>query len=111
MSGVWKFNPNGVLNLEENPLAETSYPGPSSGHKVLVHSESNETISSYEQLEAKLLHLGWLVYSRNQHIRQYHRSHNTSDLITLPVSFRSMRTTHMYDIVVKTRSAFQVRDA
>ncbi|KAG0587382.1 hypothetical protein KC19_2G160600 [Ceratodon purpureus] len=112
MSGVWKFNPNGVLNLVDNPLAASSCPGPCSGTKILVHSASNETMSSYEQLDAKLLELGWHAYSRNQFIRQYHRSYYTSDLITLPeLSFGSIRTTHMYDIVVKTRSAFQVRDA
>jgi hypothetical protein len=111
MSGVWRFNPNGVLNLVENPLAESSSPGPSSGHKILVHNASNETMASYEQLDLKLLELGWQPYLKSRFIRQYHISFNTSDLITLPLSFGNIRTTHMYDIVVKTRSAFQVRDA
>lgn len=110
-SGVWKFQSDGVISVEENPVADTSIPGPSMGRKVLLYSATNEYISNLEQLDAKLFGLGWREYFRNKYVRQYHRSDDTCDLITLPVLFRNIRTTHMYDIVVKTRSAFQVRDA
>lgn len=63
MSAVWKFESNGVVTRVENPLAESSSPGPSSGDKILVHIASNETMSSYENLDAKLLELGWQSYS------------------------------------------------
>ena len=111
MSGVWEFDERGVARVVENPLAETSFPGPASGHKMLVHVASNERMRSYEQLDAKMLELGWHPYADGDPAsKQYHRSPNTPDLITLPISFHSIRTTHMYDIVFKTRYAFLVQD-
>jgi len=111
MSGVWSFDSNGVYHLDDNPVEETSIPGPAMGHKVLVHKATNTTMTSYEQLENKLYSHGWYPYARNEEMRQYHRGDHSVDLITLPAYFSDLRTTDMYDVVVKTRSAFEVRDA
>lgn len=104
------FDSDGVYSLVDNPLAENSNPGPAMGRKVLVHRATNVTMATYDKLNDKLLELGWCPYFQNQHVQQYHRSDDKPDLITLPSFFCDIRTTHMYDIVVKTRSAFEVRD-
>lgn len=111
MSGVWIFDSDGVFRLDKEPLVEVSSPGPAMGHKVLVYKATNASMSSYDQLNENLLKLGWKPYYQNDWIRQYHRGDHNPDLITLPSFFCDLRTTHMYDIVVKTRSAFEVRNA
>ncbi|KAG0556551.1 hypothetical protein M758_11G060000 [Ceratodon purpureus] len=107
MAGVWYFN-DGVAKLVPNPYASRNSP-----RKILVHRPSNEMMTNFEQLDAKLLGLGWHPYygDATTPMRQYHLCSCTSDLLTLPPTFNSLRTVHMYDIVVKTRSTFQVRDA
>ncbi len=118
MAGVWVFK-DGVTRLVQNPLTE-SVDGTGSvaqrQKKVLVYLPTNETISNYEDLEEKLLKLGWKPYldggdAAVHQLRQYHKSSCTLDLISLPHNFANFKTMHMYDIVVKNRNAFEVRDA
>jgi hypothetical protein len=108
MAGVWYFK-DGVARNVPNPFNDAGH------RKILVHCPSNEIITSFEQLDEKLLSLGWHPYNNGQRDderrRQYHLCACSPDLLTLPATFNGMCTMHMYDIVVKTRSTFQVRDA
>ncbi|KAJ6889938.1 flowering-promoting factor 1-like protein 3 [Populus alba x Populus x berolinensis] len=111
MSGVWVFK-NGVVRLVENPGAESqdgSRQGSSVRRKVLVHSPSNEVITSYAILERKLYSLGWERYYDDPDLLQFHKR-STVHLISLPKDFNKLRSMHMYDIVVKNRNMFEVRD-
>ncbi|KAG6731823.1 hypothetical protein I3842_01G148100 [Carya illinoinensis] len=111
MSGVWVFK-SGVVRLVENPAAESlegSQQGSYARRKVLVHTPSEEVITSYAVLERKLLSLGWEPYYEDADIFQFHRR-ATVHLISLPKDFNRFRSLHMYDIVVKNRNMFEVRD-
>lgn len=111
MSGVWVFK-NGVVRLVENPGADSldgGRQGSSRGRKVLVHLQSNEVITSYAVLERKLLALGWERYYDDPDLLQYHKR-STVHLISLPKDFNKFKSMHMYDIVVKNRNVFEVRD-
>ncbi|GMH08318.1 hypothetical protein Nepgr_010158 [Nepenthes gracilis] len=111
MSGVWVFK-NGVVRLVENPGAEApdgSRQGSSRRQKVLVHVPSNEVISSYANLEEKLVELGWERYYDDMDLLQFHKR-LTVHLISLPKDFNKFKSMHMYDIVVKNRNMFEVRD-
>lgn len=103
MSGVWVFK-NGVVRLVENPGE------PSSVHrKVLVHTPSNDVITSYSLLERKLSSLGWERYYDDPDLLQFHKR-STVHLISLPKDFSKFKSMHMYDIVVKNKNSFHVRD-
>ncbi|KAL7104962.1 hypothetical protein ACP275_07G015100 [Erythranthe tilingii] len=102
MSGVWVFK-NGVLRLVENPS------DCSSRRKLLVHVASGEAITSYSVLERKLFCLGWERYYDEPELLQYHKR-STVHLISLPRDFNKFKSIHMYDIVVKNRNEFEVRD-
>ena len=106
MSGVWVFK-NGVVRLVENPGAD-SVQG-SSKRKVLIHTPSNEVITSYSVLESKLTSLGWERYYDDPDLLQFHKR-STIHLISLPKDFSKFKSMHMYDIVVKNRNTFEVRD-
>ncbi|KAJ4870930.1 Flowering-promoting factor 1 [Raphanus sativus] len=106
MSGVWVFK-NGVIRLLENLGAETNID--KAKRKVLVYTPSNEVITSYSQLQRHLYALGWERYYKEPHLLQYHKA-STVHLISLPTDFSRFRSMHMYDIVVKNRNMFQVRD-
>lgn len=112
MGGVWVFK-NGVVRLVENPGAEPldgNRQGSSSARrKVLVHVPSNEVITCYEDLESKLLSLGWERYYDDPDLLQFHKR-STVHLISLPRDFNKFKSIHMYDIVVKNRNMFEVRD-
>ncbi|KAF5465490.1 hypothetical protein F2P56_015496 [Juglans regia] len=111
MSGVWVFK-SGVVRLVENPSAESldgSRQGSNARRKVLVHTPSEEVITSYAVLERKLLSLGWEPYYEDADIFQFHRR-ATVHLISLPKDFNRFKSMHMYDIVVKNRNMFEVRD-
>ncbi|PPD66525.1 hypothetical protein GOBAR_DD36601 [Gossypium barbadense] len=112
MSGVWVFK-NGVVRLVENPGAEPldgNRQGSSSARrKVLIHVPSNEVITCYEDLESKLLSLGWERYYDDPDLLQFHKR-STVHLISLPRDFNKFKSIHMYDIVVKNRNMFEVRD-
>ncbi|KAJ0987777.1 hypothetical protein J5N97_006133 [Dioscorea zingiberensis] len=119
MSGVWVFSNNGVLRLIEKPnrqvLEEAS--GVSNGQAIvgrnstLVHVATGQVVESHEELEVHLRELGWVPYISNKpELIQYHRSHASLDLISLPKRFADLRSIHMYDIAFKNRSAFIVRD-
>ncbi|CDP19536.1 unnamed protein product [Coffea canephora] len=99
MSGVWVFR-NGVLRLVENP---------GDSRKALVHVPSNEVITSYAVLERKLSALGWERYHDDPELLQFHKR-STIHLISLPKDFSKFKSMHMYDIVVKNRNEFEVRD-
>ncbi|XP_059630434.1 flowering-promoting factor 1-like protein 3 [Cornus florida] len=103
MSGVWVFK-NGVVRLVENG-AECS----SGRRKVLVHVPTNEVITSYAELEGKLSSLGWERYYDDPDLLQFHKR-STVHLISLPKDFNRFKSMHMYDIVVKNRNMFEVRD-
>lgn len=107
MSGVWVFK-NGVVRLVENPGAD-SLQGSNGRRKVLVHTPSDEVISSYAVLERKLFSLGWERYYDDPDLLQYHKR-STVHLISLPKDFNRFKSMHMYDIVVKNRNLFEVRD-
>ncbi|GER30591.1 flowering promoting factor-like 1 [Striga asiatica] len=101
MSGVWVFK-NGVVRLVENA-------GEWHGKKMLVHLPSNEVITSYSVLESKLSSLGWERYYDDPDLLQFHKR-STVHLISLPKDFIKFKSIHMYDIVVKNRNEFEVRD-
>ncbi|PKA65431.1 Flowering-promoting factor 1-like protein 3 [Apostasia shenzhenica] len=114
MSGVWVFK-NGVVRLVENPggrQGSDGHGGSSSGsrRKVLVYVPTNEIINSYEMLERKLNELGWERYRSDSTLLQLHKR-SSVHLISLPPDFSRFSTVHMYDIVVKSRNDFEVRDA
>ncbi|KAL5983814.1 Flowering-promoting factor 1-like protein 1 [Asimina triloba] len=110
MSGVWVFNDNGVLRLMEPGMdAMEGRQSMSARRKVLVHTPTNEVISSYSCLESKLLGLGWERYYEDPNLLQFHKR-STVHLISLPRDFTRFKSMHMYDIVVKNRNVFEVRD-
>lgn len=98
MSGVWVFK-NGVVQRVENHTER----------RVLVYTPTNEVITSYADLEEKLSSLGWERYYDNPDLLQFHKR-STVHLISLPRDFSRFRSMHMYDIVVKNRNIFEVRD-
>ncbi|KAJ8492094.1 hypothetical protein OPV22_013815 [Ensete ventricosum] len=105
MSGVWVFK-NGVVRLIENPANEQSS---TIRRKVLLHIPTNEVITSYENLERKLMSLGWERYYDDPGLLQFHKR-SSVDLISLPKEFGRFKSMHMYDIVVKNRESFRVVD-
>ncbi|KAM0943328.1 putative flowering-promoting factor 1 [Dioscorea sansibarensis] len=103
MSGVWVFK-NGVVRLVDGGE-------PSNGKKkVLVHVPSDQVITSYEMLETKLAELGWERYRSDSQFLQFHK-HSSVHLISVPTDFSKLKSVHMYDIVVKSRNIFEVREA
>ncbi|MFS7943771.1 putative flowering-promoting factor 1 [Helianthus anomalus] len=106
MSGVWVFN-NGVLRLVGNPGSD-SFQG-LARRKVLVHVPSNEIVTSYNVLERILSSFGWERYYDDPDLLQFHKR-STVHLISLPKHFNKLKSMHMYDIVVKNRNMFEVRD-
>lgn len=105
MSGVWVFR-NGVVRLVENPANEQSS---TVRRKVLLHTPTNEVITSYASLERKLMSLGWERYYDDPDLLQFHKR-SSLDLISLPKDFGRFKSMHMYDIVVKNRESFRVID-
>lgn len=106
MSGVWRFK-DGVLRLD----SRAGEAGGGGRRKVLVHVPTNEVITSNEMLERKLASLGWERYPPGDPaLLQFHQR-STVHLITVPTDFSRISTVHMYDVVVKTRNIFEVRDA
>lgn len=101
MSGVWVFK-NGVVRLVENA-------GECHSKKMLYHVASDEVIKSYAALEQKLSALGWERYYDDPDLLQFHKR-STVDLISLPRDFNKFKSMHMYDIVIKNRNEFEVRD-
>nr|GLL30986.1 hypothetical protein DVH24_038644 [Ipomoea trifida] len=126
MSGVWIFDKNGVVRLITNPTRESferrdygsscsgggTATAPGARPRVLVFVPANQVIKSYVELERRLVELGWRRYHDGTaaELLQFHRSDDSAHLISLPKSFSDLKTLHMYDIVVKNRSFFQVRD-
>lgn len=112
MAGVWVFR-NGVAKLVQNPLIE-SIDGldiQNGRRKALVYLPTKHVISSYADLEEKLIHLGWKRYPNDDPEKlQFHRCYSSSLLISLPSDFTKFKTMHMYDIVLKNRQYFEVRD-
>ncbi|KGN57101.1 hypothetical protein Csa_010574 [Cucumis sativus] len=109
MSGVWIFD-NGVIRLVERAgAAETTTSGGSGKRKVLIYTPTNEAMTSYEVLENKLSMLGWEVYYEDGEVMQFHKP-SSVDLISLPKDFNKLKARHLYDIVVRNRNLFQVKD-
>lgn len=77
--------------------------------KALVYVPTEEVIGSYGELEEKLRWVGWERYHEDPELLQFHKR-STVHLISLPKDFSKFRSTHMYDIVVKNRHVFEVRD-
>ncbi|KAM6578005.1 hypothetical protein CsatB_029842 [Cannabis sativa] len=124
MSGVWLFGKNGVTRLisyptresfeqKEPPFPPGTATAPGARPRVLVYLPDNQVIRSYAELEVRLGELGWTRYhnSNRPDLLQFHRSHASAHLISLPSDFAKLKPLHMYDIVVKNRSFFQVRDS
>jgi hypothetical protein len=114
MSGVWVFK-DGLVRRVEKPGQdeEASSEGGSGGggrRKVLVHVPTGEVVTSYEVLERRLRELGWERYVDDPCLLLFHQR-STVHLISVPRDFARFRLLHMYDIVVKTRNVFEVRDA
>lgn len=108
MSGVWVFR-NGVFRLVENPSSGHNTSSTATTRKTLVHIPTNEAITSYAVLERKLLYLGWERYYDDPDLLQFHKR-STVHLISLPRDFNKFKSMHMYDIVVKNRHDFEVKD-
>ncbi|CAN6548211.1 hypothetical protein ACFX13_022255 [Malus domestica] len=106
MSGVWVFK-NGVVRLVDG--ADSLQGSNARPRKVLVHTPTDEVISSYAVLERKLSTLGWERYYDDPDLLQFHKR-STVHLISLPKDFNKFKSMHMYDIVVKNRNVFEVRD-
>lgn len=107
MSGVWVFK-NGVLRRVENPSG--GEPGGGLRRKVLVHLPTDEVVTSLEMLGSKLAELGWERYPSTPDLIQFHKR-SSVHLISVPRDFSRFTSVHMYDIVVKCRNVFEVRDA
>ncbi|XP_078429379.1 flowering-promoting factor 1-like protein 3 [Wolffia australiana] len=104
MAGVWVFK-DGIPHLLERPKEV--------GRRTkLIYSPTNEVVTSHEILEAKLRNHGWVPYALDDpEFILFHRSASSVMLIAVPRDFSKIRSTHMYDIAVKTRHVFLVRDA
>ncbi|CAN6472162.1 unnamed protein product [Victoria cruziana] len=122
MVGVWTFR-QGVVRRVADPssmeaaTADSSREARWSRRRVLVHVATGQVVSSNEQLERYLLELGWERYYHGgvpgggrPDLIQFHRSPETADLISVPFDFSRFKSTHMFDIVVKNRHHFQVRE-
>ncbi|KAI3832752.1 hypothetical protein MKW98_002298 [Papaver atlanticum] len=123
MSGVWLFNNKGVARLITNPTKESfelqeptragSATAPGARRKILVYVPTNQVITSYAELEQRFNELGWVRYYPRKpkpDLIQFHRSHSSIHLISLPKNFAHLKCHHLYDIVVKNHSNFEVRD-
>ncbi|KAJ0083735.1 hypothetical protein Patl1_30931 [Pistacia atlantica] len=115
MSGVWIFEKNGVTRLIPNPTRESfeqNATAPGARPRVLVYLPTNQEIHSYSDLELRLTELGWSRYhnSHQPNLLQFHKSEDSAHLISLPKNFANFKSLHMYDIVVKNRSFFEVRE-
>ncbi|XP_077242955.1 flowering-promoting factor 1-like protein 1 [Tasmannia lanceolata] len=110
MSGVWVFKDN-VIRLVENPASNSSNGNQPNNvrRKVLVWTPTNEVITSYTSLESKLAGLGWERYSEDPNILQFHKQ-SSVHLISIPRDFAKFNSVHMYDIVVKNKDKFKVKD-
>ncbi|OWM74091.1 flowering-promoting factor 1-like protein 3 [Punica granatum] len=110
MSGVWVFK-GGVVRLVENsrPDSLTDSNNQSYRKKVLVYTPTNEVITSYVVLERILSTLGWERYYDDPDLLQFHKR-STVNIVSLPRDFSKFKSMHMYDIVVKNRNMFEVRD-
>ncbi|XP_058083119.1 flowering-promoting factor 1-like [Magnolia sinica] len=100
MSGVYVFRPSG-FSIDGQATSQR--------RKVLVYSPTNEVITSYASLEHKLLGLGWERYYDDPNLLQFHKR-STVHLISLPKDFSQFKSMYMFDIVVKNRNIFEVRD-
>ncbi|KAG6593965.1 Flowering-promoting factor 1-like protein 1, partial [Cucurbita argyrosperma subsp. sororia] len=111
MSGVWVFK-NGVVRLVEDAGVDKANGGQRSTYrrKVLVYSPTEEVMTSYAELEQNLMALGWERYYDDPDLLQFHKR-STVHLISLPKEFAKFKSMHMYDIVVKNRNHFEVKDA
>ncbi|KAH7537193.1 hypothetical protein FEM48_Zijuj03G0066300 [Ziziphus jujuba var. spinosa] len=115
ISGMWIFNKNGVNWLVSDPnisIMHGSVTSLGSRRKVLVFLPCNQVISSHEELEQRLFELGWKRYNDggNLDLIQFHRSEASPYLISLPRNYSNLKLFHMYDVVVKNTSYFEVRD-
>ncbi|KAK4405575.1 Flowering-promoting factor 1-like protein 3 [Sesamum angolense] len=103
LSYVW------CLGVQKRRCPAGENAGDCHGKKVLVHLPTNEVIKSYSVLERKLSCLGWERYYEDPELLQFHKR-STVHLISLPKDFNKFKSMHMYDIVVKNRNEFEVRD-
>ncbi|XP_076943700.1 flowering-promoting factor 1-like [Bidens hawaiensis] len=107
MSGVWVFKQNGVVQLVDSPGSDSCQG--SARRKVLVHVATNEVVTSYNVLERILSSYGWERYYDDPDLLQFHKR-STVHLISLPRDFNKLKSMNIFDIVVKNRNIFEVRD-
>ncbi|VAH31241.1 unnamed protein product [Triticum turgidum subsp. durum] len=88
MTGVWVFE-DGIVRR-----ADSEAPGRGGGSGARP---------------GKVL-LGWERYLNDPCLLQFHQR-STVHLISVPRDFARLKLVHMYDVVVKTRNVFEVRDA
>ncbi|CAN6247977.1 unnamed protein product [Urochloa humidicola] len=108
MSGVWVFE-DGIVRRADSDPPSSAGAGGARPNKVLVHVPSGEVVTSYDVLERRLRELGWERYLYDPCLLQFHKR-STVHLITVPRDFARLKLVHMYDVVVKTRNVFEVRD-
>jgi hypothetical protein len=108
MTGVWVFE-DGIVRRADSEAPGRGGAGGRPG-KALVHVPSGEVVTSYEILERRLRDLGWERYLNDPCLLQFHQR-STVHLISVPRDFARLKLVHMYDVVVKTRNVFEVRDA
>ncbi|KAG6597516.1 flowering-promoting factor 1-like protein 2 [Cucurbita pepo subsp. pepo] len=103
MSGVWVFD-NGVIRLAEGGGGSRNR-----GRNVLIYTATNEAMTTLTVLKNKLLSLGWEIYYEDAEIVQFHKP-SSVDLISLPTDFNKVKARHLYDVVVRNRNLFHVKD-
>ncbi|KAL4272597.1 hypothetical protein GQ457_13G024390 [Hibiscus cannabinus] len=108
MSGVWVFK-KGVVSLVDDPSSLPSSDSKIVDSKVLVHTCSDEVITSHEIFKSKLSSLGWEKYYGDSELIQFHKK-DFVDSISLPKNFNEFKTSNMYDVIIRNCNEFEVRD-
>ncbi|KAH7434058.1 hypothetical protein KP509_07G099000 [Ceratopteris richardii] len=105
MAGVWHFSNEGIARLEAGGGVQRLA-------AALVYRPTNQVISSYAELEARLAIGGWMRLHPPQQpgTLQFHKGSTCNHLITLPADFRFLRPMHLLDIAMKNRELFEVRE-
>ncbi|KAH7422185.1 hypothetical protein KP509_13G095000 [Ceratopteris richardii] len=122
MGGVWYFGSDGVARFVRDNSRRTvspyyeEYQRPTTSEepKVLIYRPTNQVVRSFNDLQGKLMDLGWRKLSptvQHPRIMQFLRCGPSSiHLITLPTDFSCFSFLHMVDILMKNHEHFAMRD-